>query len=63
MPSPLHHCSATLDPGTLDRAEWVKFVAPFFNMEPTANQLFDSINATYTKLKDSVAAAAGTAPK
>jgi len=34
---------ATSDPGILNRAEWVKFVAVFFNVEPLANTVFDGI--------------------
>ncbi|XRB02872.1 putative extracellular protein TR9_065 [Pycnococcus provasolii] len=34
---------ATSDPGILNRAEWVKFVAVFFNAEPLANTVFDGI--------------------
>lgn len=36
---------ATIDPGLLNRAEWVKFLALFFNAESTANALFRSDQA------------------
>ncbi|KAJ2087270.1 hypothetical protein GGI09_006554 [Coemansia sp. S100] len=32
----------------LQRAEWIKFVAAFFNLEEQASKLFDSISAAYT---------------
>ncbi|KAJ2690315.1 hypothetical protein IWW39_000866 [Coemansia spiralis] len=32
----------------LQRAEWIKFVAAFFNLEEQASTLFDSISAAYT---------------
>ncbi|KAJ2816854.1 hypothetical protein GGI24_005595, partial [Coemansia furcata] len=32
----------------LQRAEWIKFVAAFFNLEKQASALFDSISAAYT---------------
>jgi hypothetical protein len=28
------------DPGVLNRAEWIKFVATFFNKEDVANEMF-----------------------
>ena len=42
--SPLVCLSATADPGVMNRVEWVKFMSLFFNKEPDANQLFNSIN-------------------
>lgn len=53
----LHHgtqltlscCSATADPGPLQRAEWIKFLAPFFNKEVEANKVFDNIKLAYDK--------------
>eukprot|EP00756_Hemistasia_phaeocysticola_P023160 Hpha_TRINITY_DN15874_c1_g2::TRINITY_DN15874_c1_g2_i4::g.189988::m.189988 len=41
--------SADLSP--LSRAEWLKFVSLFFNMEPQANTLFNSIRRDYDALK------------
>lgn len=35
--------SVTADPGPLNRAEWVKFVAAFFNKELDANSVFAGI--------------------
>ncbi|KAJ2890415.1 hypothetical protein IWW38_004144, partial [Coemansia aciculifera] len=32
----------------LQRAEWIKFVAAFFNLEEQASKLFDSISAAYS---------------
>lgn len=39
----LSPCSATADPGVLNRAEWIKFVALFFNKEIEANKIFTEI--------------------
>jgi hypothetical protein len=33
----------TADPGPLNRAEWVKFIAAFFNKEIDANSVYDAI--------------------
>lgn len=52
--------SAAEDPGALNRAEWVKFVALFFNLEKNASDIFDAIQARYEATK---AAAAGAATK
>lgn len=56
--------SAYADPGALNRAEWVKFVAVFFNKEVEANRLFNTISTVYSKLKAAAteAAAAATGP-
>ena len=43
--------SATSDPGPLNRAEWIKFVAAFFNKEAQANTLFANIVASYQNLQ------------
>lgn len=46
----------------LNRAEWVKFVAVFFNKEVEANKLFNDIVTNYQQLNASArAAAAGAA--
>jgi hypothetical protein len=50
-------CSAYADPGALNRAEWVKFVAVFFNKEVEANKLFSTISTDYQKLNTSARAA------
>ncbi|KAI8474512.1 MAG: hypothetical protein J3K34DRAFT_518046 [Monoraphidium minutum] len=57
--------SATADPGPLNRAEWVKFMAAFFNKEVDANDLFAKIKANYNAVKARVAAGqtAGSKPK
>jgi len=41
----------TLDPGSLHRAEWIKFVAAFFNEEDKADQIFSQIQKDYLALK------------
>ncbi len=43
--------SASADPGPLNRAEWIKFVATFFNLEATATALFAGIEAAYEGIK------------
>jgi ABC-type Fe3+-hydroxamate transport system substrate-binding protein len=47
----------------LNRAEWVKFVAVFFNKEVEAERLFSSIRSDYQKLNSSARAAAGADAK
>lgn len=37
--------------GALNRAEWVKFVALFFNLEKNASDIFDAIQARYEAIK------------
>lgn len=41
----------------LARAEWIKFLALFFNQEAEANRIFDSIVAEYTRLTELAATA------
>jgi len=41
----------SLDPGTLHRAEWVRFVAAFFNEEEKADQIFSAVVEDYKKLQ------------
>merc|ERR1740130_2395786 len=45
------------DPGALARAEWIKFVAAFFNLEPHANRVFADIKTGYEQTKALTAAA------
>jgi hypothetical protein len=47
-----------LDAGSLNRAEWIKFLGLFFNLDSTATQIFNSINASYYQTKASVKPAA-----
>jgi hypothetical protein len=54
--------SAYADPGVLNRAEWVKFVALFFNKEVEADALFSSVSSSYERLNASARAAAAAAP-
>jgi len=35
--------SASADPGPLHRAEWIGFVAAFFNLERAANEYFAEV--------------------
>lgn len=56
-------CSAYADPGALNRAEWIKFVAVFFNKEVEANRIFTKINSDYQAPNTSArATAAATTP-
>jgi len=41
----------SLDPGSLQRAEWIRFVAAFFNEEDKADQIFSQIQTDYQALK------------
>lgn len=47
--------SGAADPGPLHRAEWIKFVAAFFNLEGLANQLFDVTKEAYEQRSREVA--------
>jgi len=40
----------SLDPGMLNRAEWIRYVALFFNMETKADEIFSKIEANYNAL-------------
>ena len=44
--------SATSDPGHINRAEWVNFVATFFNKEKLAEEIFRSITGRYLCVED-----------
>jgi hypothetical protein len=48
---------ASSDPGMLNRAEWLKFGAAFFNKEAEANHVFDGIRSRFTEIVDHVLAA------
>lgn len=41
----------SVDPGTLNRAEWINFVAAFFNEEVQAATIFDKIRSDYNAMK------------
>merc|ERR1719401_1455881 len=41
----------SVDPGILNRAEWVNFVAAFFNEELQAAQIFSTIESDYNAMK------------
>ena len=45
------------DPGALARAEWIKFVAAFFNLEPHANRIFNNIKTEFEQTQALTAAA------
>ena len=40
-----------MSPGTLNRAEWVKFLGLFFNMEAAASTYFTGVEQQYNALK------------
>ncbi|CAG8567226.1 5041_t:CDS:2 [Ambispora gerdemannii] len=44
--------SAPIDPGTLNRIEWLEFYAVFFNLEKTAKTLTDQLLDNYSCLKE-----------
>lgn len=48
---------ASSDPGPLHRAEWVKFVGAFFNLEAHANRVFAEIQSQYVATTALAAAA------
>lgn len=54
--------SASQDPGVLNRAEWVKFVALFFNQERAASDIFAALKAEYEATKASATSNAATKP-
>ena len=37
--------------GPLNRAEWIKFLGLFFNLDAIATEVFDSINSSYYETK------------
>ena len=41
----------TFDPAFLIRAEWINFVAAFFNLEAQSNEIFSKIDADYLAMK------------
>ncbi|CAG9460759.1 unnamed protein product [Pedinophyceae sp. YPF-701] len=49
------------DPGTLNRMEWIKFIAAFFNKERDANVHFDKVASEYAEHKRDAEAAAAAA--
>lgn len=55
--------TATRDPGAVRRAEWIKFLAPFFNKEVEANRLFDGVASAYNATRRAAAEQAGDGPR
>lgn len=47
----------------LSQAEWIKYLALFFNAEERANTLFDAMATSYAELSAKARAAAGTNPR
>lgn len=45
---------ASADPGVLRRAEWIKFIAAFFNREVEAAQHYDEVVQAYKQLAERV---------
>eukprot|EP00798_Chlamydomonas_sp_ICE-L_P004749 gene4749-34498_t len=43
--------TASPEPGMLQRAEWIKYVSVFFNMEPEANAIFQGLEQRYETIK------------
>ena len=50
-PRPTRHAS-----GLLNRAEWLKFAAAFFNKEPEANRVFEDIKSRFEAIVEMVTA-------
>lgn len=50
--------SAATAPGSLNRAEWIKFLGAFFNKEKEASDIYDAIEASYNSTRDAAAKAA-----
>ena len=50
-PRPTRHAS-----GLLNRAEWLKFAAAFFNKEPEANRVFEDIKSRFEAIVEKVTA-------
>uniref|UniRef100_A0A7S0YFF3 Uncharacterized protein n=1 Tax=Polytomella parva TaxID=51329 RepID=A0A7S0YFF3_9CHLO len=47
--------TATTDPGALNRAEYIKYLSVFFNLETTANSVFSTIRDTFNNISANVA--------
>eukprot|EP00850_Spirogloea_muscicola_P007459 SM000037S13594 [mRNA] locus=s37:879209:883284:- [translate_table: standard] len=45
---------ASTDPGPLKRAEWIKFLALFFNREALATEVYDKVQTSYNCLNGSM---------
>lgn len=54
--------SAALDPGALNRAEWIKFVGLFFNREKEASDVFEGVKGEYEATKAAATSAAADKP-
>ena len=66
LPNQLHittPCSGPrpLLPGAINRAEWVKYLGLFFNLDRVASEYFDSVEAQFEEMAEAVAAAAANA--
>jgi len=48
---------ASTDPGLLERGEWVKYVAAFFNKEPRANSVYQGVQQRFLAIENAVAVA------
>lgn len=49
-----HEFRGSPSAGPLNRAEWIKFLGVFFNLDSTATQIFNSVNTSYYATKASV---------
>ncbi|KAJ9531313.1 hypothetical protein QJQ45_006765 [Haematococcus lacustris] len=54
--------TASADPGVLNRAEWIKYVATFFNVEDKANNVFTQVAQSYASTKAAVANVVASLP-
>lgn len=57
-PTPATPHRSTSDPGALNRAEWIKFMSLFFNVEQLANSIFSTISNNYQSVSSAAKAAA-----
>eukprot|EP00887_Chlorella_sp_A99_P001798 scaffold19.g1798.t1 len=54
--------SAATDPGSLNRAEWIKYLGLFFNKEKQASDIYAAIKADYDETAQAATRAAAGAP-
>jgi len=59
---PVLYDNEWMEPGLLARAEWIRFIACFFNKEMLADNLFRSVSSNYENLKKLAATAKSQKP-
>ena len=58
IPIEKHLTLSCLIAGPLNRAEWLKFLGTFFNLDSVATSLFNTVNTSYYNAKATVSPAA-----